>query len=197
MRKDTIGQRYYNDLYILLHTGLRISEYCGLTRDDIDFEKHLIKVDRQLLYLSQGGFIIEELKTKNSRRMIPMNYEIEQCFLNIINSNKSKPNPTVGEFTNFISRSNRGTPMSCNKWNQRFDTFMKRYHDQGYLPIPQMSPHILRHTFCTRLAKRGIDPKALQYLMGHANYATTMNYYTHYSIEDVQAAMVKLQNEQW
>ena len=35
--------------------------------------------------------------------------------------------------------------------------------------LPNITPHILRHTFCTRLANAGMNPKALQYIMGHAN----------------------------
>ena len=45
--------------------------------------------------------------------------------------------------------------------------------------LPKFSAHILRHTGCTRMAERGIDPKVLQYLMGHANIAVTMEVYNH------------------
>lgn len=41
--------RYFDGMYILFHTGLRISEFCGLTIDDIDFKNHTINVDKQLM----------------------------------------------------------------------------------------------------------------------------------------------------
>jgi integrase len=37
----------------------------------------------------------------------------------------------------------------------------------------------LRHTFCTNLANAGMNPKALQYIMGHSNINMTLNYYAH------------------
>ena len=47
-------------------------------------------------------------------------------------------------------------------------------------------PHILRHTACTRLAEAGIDPKALQVIMGHSDIATTMDIYNHADYERIQ-----------
>lgn len=45
--------------------------------------------------------------------------------------------------------------------------------------LPTISAHILRHTGCTRMAESGVDPKVLQYIMGHANIAVTMEVYNH------------------
>ena len=45
--------------------------------------------------------------------------------------------------------------------------------------IPHVTPHVLRHTFCTNLQQAGIDVKSLQYLMGHSNVSVTLDVYTH------------------
>ncbi len=45
--------------------------------------------------------------------------------------------------------------------------------------MPRISAHILRHTGCTGMAERGMDVKVLQYIMGHANIAVTMEVYNH------------------
>lgn len=45
--------KYYDGIYILFNTGLRISEFCGLTISDIDFERNRIKVDHQLIRTSK------------------------------------------------------------------------------------------------------------------------------------------------
>ena len=37
----------------------------------------------------------------------------------------------------------------------------------------------LRHTFCTEMAKAGMNPKALQYIMGHKDIKMTLGYYAH------------------
>ncbi len=56
---------------ILLGTGLRISEFCGLTTN-LDFRNRLIRVDHQLLRDSENGYYIETPKTKSGYREIPM-----------------------------------------------------------------------------------------------------------------------------
>ena len=76
--------RYYDGIYILLHTGLRISEFCGLTRASVDFNGHKIIVDHQLLRTSQMEYVIEDTKTESGTRMVPMTPEVEACFRRIL-----------------------------------------------------------------------------------------------------------------
>ena len=56
-----------------------------------------------------------------------------------------------------------------------------------------MTPHTMRHTFCTRMANTGMNPKALQYIMGHANIVMTLNYYAHATFQSAQAEMARLE----
>ncbi len=56
---------YYNGIYILFHTGLRISEFCGLTMRDIEFDQHRIKVNHQLQRTGDMQYIIQEPKTES------------------------------------------------------------------------------------------------------------------------------------
>ena len=58
--------------------------------------------------------------------------------------------------------------------------------------LPNITPHSLRHTFCTRMANAGMNPKALQYIMGHANITMTLDYYTHVDACSVKAEMERL-----
>ena len=60
--------------------------------------------------------------------------------------------------------------------------------------LPHISPHILRHTFCTRCAESGMDVKVLQTIMGHSNIAVTMDVYNHVDEMRVQNEMKKLEN---
>jgi integrase len=55
-----------------------------------------------------------------------------------------------------------------------------------------MTPHTLRHTFCTNLANAGMNPKALQYIMGHSNITMTLNYYAHATFASARAEMERL-----
>lgn len=70
----------------------------------------------------------------------------------------------------------------------------ERYNkqEQAY-PLPKiLTPHTLRHTYCTNLAKAGINPKTLQYLMGDANINITLNYYTHTNYESLKEELQRL-----
>ncbi|MCI8433152.1 MAG: tyrosine-type recombinase/integrase, partial [Lachnospiraceae bacterium] len=55
-----------------------------------------------------------------------------------------------------------------------------------------MTPHTLRHTFCTNLANAGMNPKALQYIMGHSNITMTLSYYAHATFASARAEMERL-----
>jgi len=57
-----------------------------------------------------------------------------------------------------------------------------------------MTPHTLRHTFCTKLANAGMNPKALQYVMGHSSINMTLDYYAHATFASAAAEMRRLSN---
>ena len=56
------------------------------------------------------------------------------------------------------------------------------------MQIPRVTPHWCRHTCCTNMVRKGINPKALQYLMGHSNIGITMNIYANFNNDDAQKA---------
>ncbi len=55
---------------VLLYTGMRRGELCGLTWADIDFEKSIIHIQRSSLYLADKGIFEDETKNATSRRSI-------------------------------------------------------------------------------------------------------------------------------
>ena len=61
--------------------------------------------------------------------------------------------------------------------------------------VPYLTrPHVCRHTFCSNMAKSGMNPKTLQYIMGHADISVTLNTYTHLQFDDALQEMKKLSN---
>ncbi len=54
--------------------------------------------------------------------------------------------------------------------------------------MPNITPHVCRHTYCSNQAKAGMNPKTLQYLMGHSDIGVMLNTYTHLALEDAAAA---------
>lgn len=90
IRKDAHYQRVYEGIYILFNTGLRISEFVGLTIDDIDFDNMVINVDHQLVrvYNEKKSYIIQKTKTTAGVRKVPMTPEVADCFRTIIKSER-------------------------------------------------------------------------------------------------------------
>lgn len=173
---DKVYRKYYNDVVILLGTGLRISELCGLTIKDIDLDKKLIHVNHQLLKNEKNKYSITPPKTAAGIRTIPMSTLVHEAIQSILNKHKS----TLG-CTTFLFTTRNGQPRTAIDYASIFRRMAKKYnkqHPQEILPIP-FSAHSLRHTFCTKLAHTGMNPKALQYIMGHKNISMTLNYYAH------------------
>ena len=77
---DVVYCKYYELIYILFHTGMRISEFCGLTMKDIDLEKRTININHQLQRTSKREYVIEPTKTNAGTRVIPMTNEVTEMF---------------------------------------------------------------------------------------------------------------------
>ena len=54
-------------------------------------------------------------------------------------------------------------------------------------------PHVCRHTYCSNMAKAGMNPKTLQYLMGHSDISVTMNVYTHIGFDDAEEELRRME----
>lgn len=63
----------------------------------------------------------------------------------------------------------------------------------AFVAMPNIKPHVCRHTYCSNMAKSGMNPKTLQYLMGHSDIAVTLNVYTHVGLEDAEKELQKMQ----
>ncbi|AXU72225.1 Integrase [Clostridioides difficile] len=79
MESDKTYCKYYDDVVILLETGLRISELCGLTLE-LDMKNKAIMVDHQLLSDTKIGYYVEVPKTTQGKREIPMTERAYQSF---------------------------------------------------------------------------------------------------------------------
>lgn len=71
---------YWAPLYILFHTGIRISEFCGLTIKDVDFQNKTISINKQLRADKNGVTYIETPKSDSDNRIIPMTDDVAECF---------------------------------------------------------------------------------------------------------------------
>jgi integrase len=180
LQHDTVYQKYYDDVLILLKTGLRISELCGLTAQDLDFENHTINIDHQLLR-NQEGYYIETPKTKCGIRKVPMSEEAGKAFQRVLKRKKTGKGIVIDGYRNFLFLNQKGMPMTACYYTSTLRNIVKKYNKCHDEPLPKITPHILRHTFCTRLAQKNMNPKNLQYIMGHSSIMITLNLYAHAS----------------
>lgn len=70
---------------------------------------------------------------------------------------------------------------------------MNRYNEIYKLQIPNITPHVCRHTYCSNMPQSGMNPKTLQYLMGHSKIGVTINTYTHLGLEDAQDELRRME----
>ncbi len=196
VERDPHFRRYYDGIYILYNTGLRISEFCGLTAEDIDFGNHVIHVRRQLLRIHDGKtnkYLIEEPKSRNGVRDVPMMDGVEQAFKNVIAKRPVIKETVVWDSlhqesaTGFLWLDKDGHYEVAQHWSNHLRWAQKKYNSIYKEEITQpVTPHVLRHSFASLAASRGISPKVLQRTLGHSDIAMTLNVYVHLSDEDYQ-----------
>lgn len=181
MKQDKVYSKYYDDVLILLKTGLRISELCGLTRSDLDFKNHTIRINHQLLK-DKDGFYIAEPKTKSGVRNVPMSEETEKAFQRVLKRKQKPKLKEIDGYRNFLFISPNGYPMQEGSYKSALNGVVKKYNkSHKKTPLPKITPHSLRHTFCTQLSQKNMNPKNLQYIMGHASITITLDLYAHAS----------------
>jgi len=173
---------------------MRVSEFCGLTSKDLDFNNRKINVDHQLVRERNGKYYVEKIKTQAGCRFIPMTNEVFQSLKRIIeNRPKLKIEPFVDGYTGFILVDKNGNPKIALHIENEIRWSLKKYKKLfPNKPPIIVTPHVLRHTFCTNMINAGMDAKKLQYLMGHSDVSTTLNIYTHMGYEKASEQMLKI-----
>ena len=194
MQNDPVYAKYYDEVVILLETGLRISKLCGLTPADLNFEKRFVNVDHQLLRSTEDGYYIEAPKTESGFRQVPMSAAAYEAFERVLKKRRDGRCIEVDGYKDFLFLNRDGLPKTAVNYDAMFKCLAKKYNKCHKEPLPDvMTPHTMRHTFCTRMANAGMNPKALQYIMGHANIVMTLNYYAHATFHSAQEEMERLQ----
>ena len=193
VKNDKHFCKYYDGIYILFKTGLRISEFVGLTKKNLDFENNRIIVDHQFQRTRDMKYIIEDTKTESGERMVPMTPEVKEAFQRILANRKNpKIEPMVDGYSGFLFLDKNGRPMVALHWEKYFQHIREKYNKIYRIQMPKVTPHVCRHTFCSNMAKSGMNPKTLQYIMGHSDISVTLNVYTHLNYDDAEEEMQKV-----
>lgn len=208
VKKSDTYNIYYPMLSFAFLTALRVGELTGLTWNDVDQKNKVIHVRHQLQYLKLGKetkFLISPLKTDTGERDIPITPEIQKCLLEqkkVMLFTGRRSDTEVDGHKDFVFITKNGTTFATNAINSMLKNIVNCYNKKetalapwnGKEPelLPHISSHILRHTACTRMAEQGMDPKALQYIMGHADINVTMNVYNHVDEIRIEKEMQKI-----
>ena len=187
------GGNYYDDIVILLGTGLRVSELYGLTRSDIDFERRCIHVRRQLCRTAEKPYFITAPKTKSGIRTIPMADAVYLALKRVMKNRISpKVELLVDGHSGFLFLDKSGMPKVAMHLENYMRGIQGKFEKSCKHSVPRVTPHVLRHTFCTNVQQAGLDVKSLQYLMGHSNASVTLDVYTHSNYDSVEKAFEQI-----
>ena len=189
---------YFHSCYGVKGTGcIHTDAHFGvlwLTIKDVDLENRIVNIDHQLQRLSDMTLVIEPTKTSAVTRKLPVTEEVAKCFQAIIEDReKPKVEKVVDGYTGFLFLDDKGLPLVAMHWEHRFNHMVKRYNDIYRVQMPNITPHVCRHTYCSNMAKSGMNPKTLQYLMGHSDIGVTLNVYTHMGLDDAEKELQKMQ----
>jgi len=78
-------------------------------------------------------------------------------------------------------------------WEKYFQHICEKYNKIYKVQMPKVTPHVCRHTYCSHNASAGMNPKTLQYLMGHSDISVTMNVYTHISFDNAEEELKRME----
>jgi len=163
--KDFEKNKYYLIILIALKCGLRLGEILGLTWDDIDTKKSIMKVTKQWKRVTEKEYGFGTLKSKNSNREIPIppktNIVLKNTTVKNIDNRLASFKTTVG-----VS--------SC---------LNRQFKKGGY----NITIHELRHTYATTLIANGIDFKTAAKFLGHS-VEQTMKTYSHVNDDMIKKA---------
>ena len=193
LKADTVGAKYYDEFVILIETGLRISELCGLTIDSVDLENRRIRVVQQLIGTSHDKLRVDVPKTKTGVRVVPLTTMAYEAFQRVLERRAKKPcTMEIDGQTGFLFVKGDGVPMVSDSFRASLKRLVNKYNKSHETPLPNITPHTLRHTFVSRLYEKGIDVKCLQMVVGHSNVQTTLNIYTHIDYDRVEQEFHKV-----
>ena len=160
--------RYYDLIVAMLETGLRAGEMCGLTIDDVDFANRRVHVSKQLMRID-GRLYVGSPKTSSSVREIPMTERAIIAFSRLIAARgQCQTEHIVNGYSGFLLVSRSGKPKFGNELTMLVKRMADAYNKANHTNL-HITPHVMRHTFCTMLSNKKVSPKSIQYLMGHSS----------------------------
>ena len=202
---STVYKVYQPMFAFFLGTGVRVGELMGLTWNDIDLFKGTVSINHALHYTNVKGkmtFHMTTPKSESGIREIPLVMDLRKQLARQKENDRMTGitgNAMIDGYTDFVFHTSKGMPYTIASINQIIGRIVKKYNEQETEKatkenrepelLPVFSPHILRHTFCTRFCENESNVKVIQEIMGHRDIATTMDIYSHVTKEKSKEIM--------
>ena len=201
--------RWYPIFTVMLWTGMRVGEITGLRWEDIDLEEGTISVNHTLVYFDRGGtkrcgYAVNTPKTKAGERTIPMLPKVKEAFIMEKEYQKEvglSCKAVVDGYTDFIFVNRFGDTQNQATLNKALRRIIRDCNyevlDKGEkdsVTLPRFSNHSLRHTFTTRMCEAGVNIKAMQDILGHADAETTLQIYADATKELKRAELINFED---
>lgn len=152
--------------------------------------------DEYIEAVEKKTYKIVEPKTESGVRQVPMTEEVAECFKRIIQNRVTpKKEPMIDGYVGFIFLDKDGRPMVAMHWEKYFQHICQKYNSIYKVQMPKGTPHVCRHTFCSRMASARMNPKTLQYIMGHSDIGVTLNVYTHLGFDEASEEINRIAKE--
>lgn len=183
---------WYPTFAVLVGSGLRVGELCGLRWCDLDFEQNKIDVNHTLIYdknpeTEKMEFSINPPKSVAGKRRVKMMSSVRSALEEeraVQSEGEVKCLVTVDGYTDFIFVNRFGHAQHQGTLNKALRRIIRDANldaldrDDGTVLLPKFSCHNLRSTFCTRMVEAGVELKVVMSQMGHSDSRTTMEVYT-------------------
>lgn len=157
--QDKCRRKHYNEIIILLGTGLRVSELYGLTKSDIDFESRKIRIERQLTRDKHCKYYIEPPKTRSGTRFILMSDVVCQALMDTFNNRKpQRVEQMIDGCAGFLFLDKDGKPKVALHLEHALKGMVDKYSATHDVPLPPITPHVLRHPYVKPKTTTFLEP---------------------------------------
>lgn len=180
---------YYNVYRLMLATGMRAGEVCGLEWRDIDMAKKVIHVRRTTTTNANGKSKVgDTTKTRKSKRDIPMNASMMAILEDMRIAHAELYGNKIQRIDGLLVHTEKGTVANAVNVTNAMKAILRRAAKNGE-PLGNVTSHALRATFASKAIEQGTQPNTLKEIMGHASLAMTMDLYGHTYEEQKRQAM--------
>lgn len=161
---------------LLIDTGIRRGECCGLQWKDIDFQDNTVTICGNLCYTPQKGVYLDTPKNGRSRTV-----DVDPDIMALLWALRSEQ--AAQAISSYVfTQDGSPDPMHPQSPTRYMKKFSKRYH------VPDLHPHKLRHTFASIAITSGADVASVSEKLGHSDKAVTLRMYTHADQESMKRA---------